>query len=61
MGACVIFSIKYSILLQKFTVLQEKFLQKTKAENELVGLPKKRSMTIEITMRNKMSSNDMIK
>jgi hypothetical protein len=46
---------------RKFTVLQEKFLQKTKAENELFGLPKKRSMTIEITVRNTMSSSDLIK
>ena len=61
MGACAICWIKYSILFQKFTVFQEKSLQKTKAENEFVGLPKKkRSMTIEISMRNTMSSSDMI-
>jgi hypothetical protein len=60
MGARAICWIKYSIPFQKFTVFQEKFLQKAKAENEFVGLPKKRSMTIEISMRNTMSSSDMI-
>jgi hypothetical protein len=41
MGACAIFWIKYSIPFQRFTVVQEKFLQKTKAENKLAVLPRK--------------------